>query len=89
MLTEINVYSLVASLSGKNRDCRGGSFLLYVKDIYIGDARRYYSNLHQVATLTNEGVSQAAGLVSGVPFIWGTEKGSGWDMLVFCFCLFW
>lgn len=69
MLAEINVYSLVASLSGKNRDCRGGGFLLYVKAIYIGDTRRYYSNLHQVAALTNGGVSQAAGLVSGVSFI--------------------
>lgn len=44
-------------------------FLLGVKDIYVGDTRRYYSNLLQVAALTNGGASQAAGLVSGVSFM--------------------
>lgn len=69
MLNEINAHSLGVCLSGKNRIRSGGSFLPHVKGIYVGDTRRYYSNLLQVAALTNGGVSQAAGLVSGVSFM--------------------
>lgn len=73
MLNEINVCSVCACLSGKNRICSGGSFLPHVKDIYIGDIRHYYSNLLQVAALTNGGATQAAGLVSGVSFMQGAK----------------
>lgn len=69
MLNEINAHSLGACLSEENRIRSGGSFLLHVKDIYVGDTRHYYSNLLQVAALTNGGASQAAGLVSGVSFM--------------------
>lgn len=71
MLNEINVYSLGACLSGKNSIRSGGSFffLPHAKDIYIGDTRHYYSNLLQVAALTNGGATQAVGLVSGVSFM--------------------
>ena len=69
MLNEINAHSRGACLSEENRIRLGGSFLLHVKDIYVGDTRHYYSNLLQVAALTNGGASQAAGLVSGVSFM--------------------
>lgn len=45
----------------------------FVKDIYVGDMRSYYSNLLQAAALTNRGANQAAGLLSGVSFMRGNE----------------
>lgn len=59
MLNEIHAHSLSACLSGERGSFRRKFLASFVKDIYVEDVRHCYSNLLQVAALTDTGDHKA------------------------------